>query len=182
MILATALVLRSFVRTSDMEFILCLNLIQFNWGTHCFSSLLQHLPLVYSFERSCKKYKVLEYKMRENQKKIDSILIYFFALPLSSKRYCNYASHESYEDVISQPQTSTPPPEAACNTIHCKAFLKSLQLFPPGAMPCQGREACEPLLPTELWWWELMLLEDDAGLLLGRGTRLNSTLVLQVGG
>ena len=69
--------------------------------------------------------------MRENQKKIDSILIYFFALPLSSKRYCNYASHESYEDVISQPQTSTPPPEAACNTIHCKAFLKSLQLFPP---------------------------------------------------
>ena len=88
--------------------------------------------------------------MRENQKKIDSILIYFFALPLSSKRYCNYASHESYEDVISQPQTSTPPPEAACNTIHCKAFLKSLQLFPPGAMSCQGREACEPLLPTEL--------------------------------
>ena len=57
MILATSLVLRSFVRTSDMEFILCLNLIQFNWGTHCFSSLLQHLPLVYSFKRSCKKYK-----------------------------------------------------------------------------------------------------------------------------
>ena len=183
MILATALVLRSFVRTSDMEFILCLNLIQFNWGTHCFSSLLQHLPLVYSFKRSCKKYKKCKNtKMRENQKKIDSILIYFFALPLSSKRCRNYPSHESYEDVISQPQTSTPPPEAACNTIHCKAFLKSLQLFPPGAMPCQGREACEPLLPTELWWWELMLLEDDAGLLLGRGTRLNSTLVLQVGG
>ena len=88
--------------------------------------------------------------MQENQKKIDSILIYSFALPLSSKRYCNYASHESYEDVISQPQTSTPPPKAACNTIHCKAFLKSLQLLPPGAVPCQGREACEPLLPTEL--------------------------------
>ena len=48
--------------------------------------------------------------MRENQKKIDSILINFFALPLSSKRYCNYPSHESYEDFISQPQTSTPPP------------------------------------------------------------------------
>ena len=88
--------------------------------------------------------------MQENQKKIDSILTYSFALPLSSKRYCNYASHESYEDVISQPQTSTPPPKAACNTIHCKAFLKSLQLLPPGAVPCQGREACEPLLPTEL--------------------------------
>ena len=40
-----------------MEFILCLNLIQFNWATHCFSSLLQRLPLVSSFKRSCKKYK-----------------------------------------------------------------------------------------------------------------------------
>ena len=77
--------------------------------------------------------------MRENQKKIDSLLIYFFALPLSSKRYCNYPSHESYEDVISQPQTSTAPPEAACNTIHCKAFLKSLQLFPPWCHALSGQ-------------------------------------------
>ena len=76
--------------------------------------------------------------MRENQKKIDSILIYFFALPLSSKRHYNYPSHESYKDVISQPQTSTPPPEAAFNTIHCKAFLKSLQLLPP-LVPCLVR-------------------------------------------
>ena len=133
MILATPLVLH-------MEFILCLNLIQFNWGTHCFSSLLQHLPLVYSFKRSCKKYKKCKNtKMRENQKKIDSILIYFFALPLSSKRCRNYPSHESYEDVISQPQTSTPPPEATCNTIHCKAFLKSLQLLPPRCRALSGQ-------------------------------------------
>ena len=77
--------------------------------------------------------------MRENQKKIDSILIYFFALPLSSKRYCNYPSHESYEDVISQPQTSTPSPKAACNTIHCKAFFKSLLLFPPWCRALSGQ-------------------------------------------
>ena len=77
--------------------------------------------------------------MQENQKKIDSILIYSFALPLSSKRYCNYASHESYEDVISQPQTSTPPPKAACNTIHCKAFLKSLELFSPWCRALSGQ-------------------------------------------
>ena len=77
--------------------------------------------------------------MRENRKKIDSILIYFFALPLSSKRYCNYPSHESYEDIISQPQTSTPPPEAASYTIHCKAFLKSLELFSPWCRALSGQ-------------------------------------------
>ena len=76
--------------------------------------------------------------MRENQKKIDSILINFFALPLSSKRYCNYPSHESYEDFISQPQTSTPPPEAACNTIDCKAFFEEFTATPP-LVPCLVR-------------------------------------------
>ena len=140
MILATALVLRIFVRTSDMEFILCLNLIQFNWGTHCFSSLLQHLPLVYSFKRSCKKYKKCKNtKCEKTKRKLTvSWFIFWLCLYRLKDTYCSYPSHESYEDVISQPQTSTPPPEAACNTIHCKAFLKSLQLLPP-LVPCLVR-------------------------------------------
>ena len=82
MILATALVLRIFVRTSDMEFILCLNLIQFNWGTHCFSSLLQHLPLVYSFKRSCKKYKKCKNTKCEKTKRKLTVSWFIFLLCL----------------------------------------------------------------------------------------------------
>ena len=82
MILATALVLCIFVRTSDMEFILCLNLIQFNWGTQCFSSLLQHLPLVYSFKRSCKKYKKCKNTKCEKTKRKLTVSWFIFLLCL----------------------------------------------------------------------------------------------------
>ena len=82
MILVTALVLRIFVRTSDMEFILCLNLIQFNWATRRFSSLLQHLPLVYSFKWSCKKYKKCKNTKCEKTKRKLTVSWFIFLLCL----------------------------------------------------------------------------------------------------
>ena len=182
----TFLVLRIFVRTSDMEYILCLNLIQFNWATYCFSSLLQRLPLVYSFNRSCKKYKKCKNTKCEKTKRKLTVSWFIFLL-------CHYRLKDTaIIQVMKVMKTSflshrpQPFPPKQHVILYIVKHFWRVYSYPPapptGAMPCQGREACEPLLPTELWWWELMLMEDNAALLLGRGARLNSTLVLQVGG
>ena len=183
MILATALVLCIFVRTSDVEFILCLNLIQFNWAIHCFSSLLQHLPLVYSFKRSCKKYKKCKNTKCEKTKRKLTVSWFIFLLclyRLKDTAIIQVMKVMKTSFLSHRPQPLLPKQHVILYIV--KHFWRVYSYSPPGAVRCQGKEACEPLLPAELWWWELMLPEDDTGLLLGRGARLNSILVLQVGG
>ena len=139
MILVTALVLRIFVRTSDMEFILCLNLIQFNWATRRFSSLLQHLPLVYSFKWSCKKYKKCKNTKCEKTKRKLTVSWFIFLLclyRLKDTAIIQVMKVMKTSFLSHRPQPL--PPEAACNTIHCKAFFEEFTATPP-LVPCLVR-------------------------------------------
>ena len=96
--------------------------------------------------------------MRENQKKIDSILIYFLLCLYRLKDTVIIQVMKVMKTSFLSHRPQPLPPEVACNTIHCKAFFEEFTATPP-LVPCLVR----------------------AGRLV-RGARLNSTLVLQVGG